>query len=601
LLANVIQISSAKPLQIAHVLGQTHVMRSMALPSLRLRCTVVLLFAVALTLLVGFLARPGDERPWRYDDHLRWHHDDPSTELPVEYQPQATEHSTLELPVESLPQSDDEPSQELHDEALELPSEDEDLPPQVTEEDLYTGWELPEASEVPSTDNQTQADNTSSLALEDELEVDVQLDLPPAYKPQSTEDGWCEDRFGTSYLTNTRDWAASYCDTPTAGDLSCFWSQTVKTRKDALCYAGPAVYNVSTKMFHVGCRASNDITNPDDETPLDAPNFPYELPMYWYETGPGFIVRTQLRIGQEDAASTHQQTNRTTVLVKREGNLNPWHSLLEIMSLSWTLDILQISVNPRIGKPYLHPESGYSTQVVLLDDYDDGPFVDLWRMFTKLPIRRIGDLGPDEPPSNIIIPLAGGSNPLWQGDWETLDCHDSVLVRTFSDRVLSFYGVFTPNATLNVTVTYVRRTHTRRLIREEQHLAALRREIPHMSLEVVTFEDLTFTQQLEVVRRTDVLLGVHGAGLAHAFFLRPGSAVVEIQPLGFNHQGFRNLAQLRGLGYFRTHGNLQNGSVATDDRWQREAVQIEQQKLVEVVDVAVKSLYARGGRNYDAT
>ncbi|KFH45710.1 EGF domain-specific O-linked N-acetylglucosamine transferase-like protein [Hapsidospora chrysogenum ATCC 11550] len=579
-------------------------MRSIALPSLRLRYTVVLLFAVALALLVGFLARRGDdERPWRTDDHLQWYHDDTPIELPIEYQPQATEHSPIELPVEYLPHSNDEPSQEPDDDALELPSEYEGLPQES--QDLYTGWdepfELPEASEVPSTDSQTQAADTPFPELEDELGVDAQLDLPLDYKPQSTEDGWCQDRFGTSYLTNTRDWVASYCDTPTAGDLSCFWSQTVKTRKDALCYAGPAIYNVSTRMFHVGCRASNDITNPEDGTPLEIPHFPYELPIYWYETGPGLIVRTKLRTGQEDVGPTHQQTNRTTILVKRETDLNPWHSLLEIMSLSWTLDILQISVNPRIGEPYLHPESGNSTQVVLLDDYDDGPFIDLWRMFAKLPIRRIGDLGPDEPPSNVIIPLAGGGNPLWQGDWETLDCHDSALVRTFSGRVLDFYGVSTPNATQNVTVTYVRRTHTRKLIREEQHLAALQREIPHMSLEVVTFENLPFAQQLEVARRTDVLLGVHGAGLAHAFFLRPGSAVVEIQPLGFNHQGFRNLAQLRDLGYFRTHGNLQNGSVATDDRWQREAVQIEQTKLVDVVGVAVKSLYTRGGRNHDAT
>jgi protein O-GlcNAc transferase len=220
-------------------------------------------------------------------------------------------------------------------------------------------------------------------------------------------------------------------------------------------------------------------------------------------------------------------------------------------------------------------------------------------MFAKMPVRYIKDLGPDEPPSNIVIPFSGGSNTLWQGDWDVLNCHDGALLRTFAHRALKHYDVSTPEAQEIVSVTYIQRTNTRKLINETEHIESLKK-IPHISLEVVDFEKLTFPRQLGIVRRTDVLVGVHGAGLAHTLFLRPGSAIVEIQPEGFKHQGFRNLAQLMDVGYFRTHAELQEQSHNSDDRWQMEAVRVRQDKFVDIVDMTVKSFYNRSGRSFDA-
>ena len=40
--------------------------------------------------------------------------------------------------------------------------------------------------------------------------------------------------------------------------------------------------------------------------------------------------------------------------------------------------------------------------------------------------------------------------------------------------------------------------------------------------------DAQFRQQLEAVRDSDILIGVHGAGMAHIHYLEPKSAVVEL-------------------------------------------------------------------------
>ena len=66
-------------------------------------------------------------------------------------------------------------------------------------------------------------------------------------------------------------------------------------------------------------------------------------------------------------------------------------------------------------------------------------------------------------------------------------------------------------------------------------------------VQVVDFVDLSFREQLLLVRRTDLLVGVHGAGLTHALFLPPGAHLIEFATGGGNH--FSNLARYGGVRY----------------------------------------------------
>lgn len=447
---------------------------------------------------------------------------------------------------------------------------------------------------------------TLRYTSEDDKDQSEPLQLPAVYAPHtSDDDDWCQARFGMTYLTNARDSSVSYCaeDTSSHG-MTCLWSNTASgnNRNDALCHGRGAVFDAAEKKFSLSCEPRNAS---DDAASSSGLKFPDHLPAYWYETGPAVINRKAIKIvGSEETGAPPAQAERNTILVQREGSRNPWHSLMEIMSLSWSLDILQVTpITDERGRqaPLLNPASGNNTQIVLMDDHDDGPYIDLWRLFAKMPIRRLRDLGPEEPTSNIIIPLAGGSNTLWQGDWDVLPCRDGSLARAFAHRVLEHYDVPTPQCRDVVTVTYVRRRGTRKLLDEDSHIEALREGIPHVALEVVDFDGMPFKEQLSIARQTDVLVGVHGAGLTHALFQQQGSVVVEIQPEGFNHQGFRNLAQMLGHAYLRTHGELQPGSTGGGDAWQMQDVQIQREKLISVVRTAVSSMYTTCERSYDAS
>lgn len=76
---------------------------------------------------------------------------------------------------------------------------------------------------------------------------------------------------------------------------------------------------------------------------------------------------------------------------------------------------------------------------------------------------------------------------------------------------------------------YVTRTGVRKLEPElERRLLASVEAQGLYRVETVAFEQLGFREQIQCVQRASVLCGVHGNGLTHALFLRPGSAVIEL-------------------------------------------------------------------------
>lgn len=60
-----------------------------------------------------------------------------------------------------------------------------------------------------------------------------------------------------------------------------------------------------------------------------------------------------------------QETKNYTILLKREGEGNPWHCLLESFSMTLALDVLKISSNEE-NKPLITGEDAKNTQIVIL-------------------------------------------------------------------------------------------------------------------------------------------------------------------------------------------------------------------------------------------
>jgi protein O-GlcNAc transferase len=425
------------------------------------------------------------------------------------------------------------------------------------------------------------------------------LELPLDYVETAEESSFCAERFSTPYLENLRRSATGYCTHDSPSNLTCFHSRTAGSRLDSFCFLPRAAFDTDRKQYNISCQPRSLTA---DDYSRGAPELEV-LPSYWYETGPRVIFDQFIHL--DDRFEPPLPTKNYTILMKREDAQNLWHSLMEIFSLSMTLDVLQMTPESHNGRALLSKDDAENTQVVILDNHEDGPFFDLWRLFARKPTIRLNEIPKGAGMENVIIPLAGGSNTMWQGDWEPHSCQTSPLLRTFLRRILSFYDLNGPpvqTRSNNITITFVDRKKSRHLINHEAYLEELERKFEHVSVQAVDFASIPLKQQIQVAQQTDILVGVHGAGLTHGMFLPPRSAIVEILPGELQHKGFRNLAGLLGHSYCSVHGpkREQNSShLATPTDWHSEDVFIEKDRFINLMDVAIKGLYNKGLRTYD--
>ncbi|KAH8832043.1 DUF563 domain-containing protein, partial [Flagelloscypha sp. PMI_526] len=390
-----------------------------------------------------------------------------------------------------------------------------------------------------------------------------------------------------------------------SSSFDCFRTKIHPTRYDSFCMTKNVVlsHGNSSTSFNVAC---NDGTVPTD---------PVTFPSYMYGTGPGPVLRSHFTFTMENEsrdANCGDASARAkfTAVVRREGSGNIWHSLLEIFSFYLTMDTLFISSRDQQQRAFLSDADLPHVQLLLLDDHDDGPYFDLWKTFAPMPILRPSQL-PNTPTclENVILPLAGGSNPLWSGDWDAGSCTHSELLDVFSRRVLAHYSRvdgavdIADEASIpldaELTLTFIDRVTTRSLLNSSQLLSAVKTRFPKVHIQSIDFAAIPFSEQLRIVHHTDILVGVHGAGLTHAMFLPESSSVVEIFPPHVGYKVFRNLAKLRGHHYASAHADESRVKNIDSGDWHEWDVVMEQSRFVELVEAGITAMLNRGTRSDD--
>jgi protein O-GlcNAc transferase len=431
--------------------------------------------------------------------------------------------------------------------------------------------------------------------------------LPPIYSKPHYIPEKCQRRYGVRYIEELREAKRPYCEaTSSTSQISCFQTDVADGRIDAFCTASGVVLPPESEKFEIDCQ----LRDWNNATDLQGRPHIHEFRQDWYETGPGFLFPHFINIGKEHTSSIEdcQTANASashTILIKRESNNNLWHSLMEIMSYTMTMDTLSMSTNER-GEPLFSAEDADTSEVLLLDDGPEGPYFELWNLIVKRPIRRRSDLKTAEPSclTNLIVPLCGATNPMWLGDWTSIECTESKTFDVFIERVMDFYGISPVRDQASpLVLTFIDRKGTRKLEKQDELISALRNAYPNITINVVDFAAIDLREQIRIVANTDILAGVHGAGLTHLMWLPSGSAIVEIQPMDVFHKGFRNVASLRGLKYFSTHTlkppNEEFDKGENKD-WHFRNVFIEEDRFMGLMEVAIKSVYHRGVLDFDA-
>jgi protein O-GlcNAc transferase len=398
----------------------------------------------------------------------------------------------------------------------------------------------------------------------------------------------CDSRFGEEYIHAFTQTATQYCDSDSWANFTCFSNKVDATRVDSFCYGGPALFDFAHRgEIHIDCKP-RDLT--DLEIQRGIPQFK-DFPTYWYDTGPSYIFKEKLKVERmEDHVPEFPDVS---LLIQRENNNhNLWHTMMEIMSLTFSLDVLRQTTDPRTGKPFWTEAELAKTRAVFTDRLPHGPYWDLWRLFAERPSIRMTETSDRLSMliSKILVPLPGGSNPFWQGDWTPLSCGESPLMKQYVDRVLKFFDILAgpPRGTRPLVMTIVDRTKKRRLLHQDDYLAALTKKHPSVEIQVVDFGHLTLAEQIRTAHHSDILVGVHGAGLTHGMWLPESSAIVEVLPPDLDHWGFSNMAKFLGHRHFRGKGSKHDSPDNNGD-WQHDDVFIGQEEFLALCEQAITS------------
>lgn len=398
----------------------------------------------------------------------------------------------------------------------------------------------------------------------------------PSYKAdQSRQPGGCLDTASADYLRDFRGHAVEHCYSRSRDSMSCFHGTVNGYDRDFFCIAQGVVLDEESRQFSLEC----DSRLIEKQSPGGVLSYDETL----RKSGPGAVLDKHFNMGLKpkglpqsplQAGEDREKQSSYTILVRREGSTSFWDSLMEIMSMTLSMDILRMSSDLRFGDSFITvPADLPRTQVIILDDLPEGPLYGLWSLFAGSPPVRFRDVLEGEAKTEAllsahtaIVPLPGRSNPLSRIDQGGIsDCRYSGLARTFARRVLHKYGVMSAQGGNSipevVRVTVIARADTRRIRDTEHLLQALRGAFPNVIARAVDLAALPMAEQLRIVQSTDVIVGAHGGGLSHMMFMREGEgAVVEIQAAGLpttqDQARYKNLAAMLGRQYFLAEADV---------------------------------------------
>ena len=202
-----------------------------------------------------------------------------------------------------------------------------------------------------------------------------------------------------------------------------------------------------------------------------------------------------------------------------------------------------------------------AARVILADGHPATPLDEGWRVLFG-DVRRIASF--ERRPhrlQTLVLPTLGWDSPMLDFDAWALP-----LAEDFRRFVLEAHGLAAdaprPSGALRVTLV-VREDYratarsapgtVERKFANAPELVKALDATPGIAARAVALEELGLRDQLRLALESDVLVGMHGAGLVHALFLPPWAGVVELYPASRSTRlrHFRRLAAWRGLAYRR--------------------------------------------------
>jgi hypothetical protein len=251
----------------------------------------------------------------------------------------------------------------------------------------------------------------------------------------------------------------------------------------------------------------------------------------------------------------------TNLLVRRGDYANP------CMTVASLYNVYLIVQNFKVVPPY---------RIVWLDGHAQGILDPVWsQLFEGGEIVHMKQLSPSEQrlENTILVNVknALGDEGIKHHKYADACDASSSTLEEFRNFVLHQYGIAHSDDSSNtrndpsykklltLLVRQHHRAHPRATGRTDRTLANVTDDVqylqstyPNHQIDVVSFEDMSFGDQLKQIAKTDVFVAVHGAGNIHVLFLPHHATFVEYVPKAFTHRiRFKYLANCLNITYVR--------------------------------------------------
>jgi len=140
---------------------------------------------------------------------------------------------------------------------------------------------------------------------------------------------------------------------------------------------------------------------------------------------------------------------------------------------------------------------------------------------------------------------------------ESINFHNEPLFDDFKKTILNNFDIeYRKNSTKNIT--FILRNGTR----EITNIDYVKDNLQSYNINYIYLENHTVKEQLEIIANTDILIGVHGAGLSWCIFMKNGSTLIEMYPGNSNTDNYIRWCKIANIKYKRLCINITSGNVS---------------------------------------
>lgn len=379
----------------------------------------------------------------------------------------------------------------------------------------------------------------------------------------------CEKRYGLSLIHEWRDSKKTYCST-TKGERE----------SELICYPYIQEHKKRESTKDIFCEAKNffvDFSKISGEASSQKPSLGHQY--LNFQKGSMFSTcsktsfydghfmnhhRAQMStfVSDSDEPDEYDTVDVPTYILARDEDCeNTFHSTADFMNMFLVLNIIGVD-------PVYH-------QVMLFDQHPDGPYMELIKsaFSPNFEIIRNSHYGNKkvlfshlifhlESPAGLIFPKVSRPDPL--------RCYSAGLFQEYRKFILQSFNLYdiAPPAIPTITLTLRHRTPSKnvgRILDNEDEIVHLLRQGNMINVNVVDTAKMTFREQLTLIRNTNILVGVHGAGLMFIMFAADEAILVEIHPSYRQDRHFRHAARMTGKIYMPLRSLTRETCVGSSD------------------------------------